>query len=83
MAQPRGPKLQFGDRPGRTWRIVLGVILLLWSIGGLVKPIGTRATPGDVAGGIGSTLGLATLIAIGIGGFWLVRSGLPKSGGPR
>jgi hypothetical protein len=83
MSGARDSKLQFGERPLRVWRIVLGGILILWSIGGLVRPVGSLAAQGGLAGGLGTMLGLGTLVALGIGGFWLLRSGLPKSSGSR
>jgi hypothetical protein len=77
----------FLRRPARIWRIVLGVILVLWSVGSIAA-IGGRAavepvTHGDVAGGIGSLIGLGIMIALGIWGVLLIRAGLPKSGQPR
>ncbi len=69
-----------GPRPARIWRLVVGVILMLYSVAAIVGSAANKAVEdinsgGQQAGAIGTMIGLGINIAIGIGGFWLLRSG--------
>ena len=64
-----------GKRPARTWRIVLGAVLLL---GGFVNSANVTTAPGDVAGAFGALTGVILLVALAV---WLIASGLPKTVG--
>ncbi len=68
-------------RPARVWRIVLGAVFVLWSLGGVLRTGGLSLLPllhGDIAGTVGRLTGLAVLLVLGGCGIWLIRSGLPK-----
>jgi uncharacterized membrane protein len=60
-------------RPARTWRIVLGAVLLLI---GLVNSTSAQSTDGDLAAALGQLTGMVLLVAAAA---WLIASGLPKS----
>lgn len=60
-----------GRKPATPWKIVAGVLLLLFAAGN-----STRRSPGDLAGALGSLIGLCILV---FGGIALIASGLSKN----
>ena len=62
-----------GKRPARSWRIVLGALLLL---GGMVNSANVKTAPGDLASALGALTGAILLAALAV---WLIATGLPKS----
>lgn len=60
-----------GRKPATSWKIALGILLLL-----LAAANSTRATTGGTAGALGALAGVAILVFIGAR---LIASGLPKT----
>ncbi len=69
----RIPASPVGRRPARTWRIVLGALLLL---SGMANSANSKIAPGDLAGALGALTGTIIVLALAV---WLIATGLPKS----